>query len=253
VLFWVPVQVDPPKDNSDLRPEFLTTQWSQVLLIGTGSSTESREALEKLCRAYWSPLYAYARRDGLTPHAAQDLVQGFIAHLIERKDLTNVAPEKGRFRSFLLAALKNFLVSQVRSDRALKRGGGQMAFPLHDLDPEVHCAPELTDSFTPDKAFDRRWARTVMARALEALRAAHKSPSQARLFDALRPALMDNGRIAGQAALAAELGITPGALAVAATRMRQQYRQLIEHEVKQTLTNPSDFAAEMQALRDAWT
>ena len=236
-----------------MRAEFLTTQWSQVLRVGTGSSLESHEALENLCRAYWAPLYAYARRDGLSPHAAQDVVQAFITHLIERKDFATVAPEKGRFRSFLLVALKNFLISQARSDHALKRGGGQVVFPLHDLDPEIHCAPELMDNFSPDKAFDRGWARTVMARALDALRAEHQSPSQARLFAALRPTLMDNGRMTGQAALAAELGVTPGALAVAATRLRQRYRQLIEHEVKETLTKPTDFADEMRALRDAWT
>ena len=252
-IFRAVVPADPLRNNFDLRAEFLTTQWSQVLRVGTGSLVESREALESLCRAYWAPLYAYARRDGQDAHGAQDLVQGFIAHLIERQDLATVAPEKGRFRSFLLASFKNFLISQVRSEQALKRGGGQAGFSLHDLDPEAHCAPELTNNFTPDKAFDRGWARTVMARALEALRSEHQSPSQARLFAALRPTLMDSGRMTGQATLAERLGITPGALAVAATRLRQRYRDLIEREVKQTLTNPADFATEMQALREAWT
>ncbi len=221
------------------------------MLAGTGVSPESQEALENLCRVYWAPLYAYARRSGLAPHAAQDVVQSFISHLIGRQDLMKVGPERGRFRSFLLAALKNFLISEARRGQALKRGGGQKALPLHDL--EAECAPELTDPFTPDKAFDRRWARTVMARALDALRAEHRSSSQARLFVALRSALMDGGRVEGQAELAAGLGITPGALAAAATRLRQRYRELIEQEVKQTLAHPADLMAEMQALRDAWT
>jgi RNA polymerase sigma-70 factor (ECF subfamily) len=175
------VQTYESRAGSDVRAEFLTTHWSQVLLAGGEPSSQATEALETLCRAYWSPLYAYARRDGLSPHDAQDVVQNFIAHLIERKDFANVAPEKGRFRSFLLAALKNFLISQARADRALKRGGDRPPLSLHDMDPEIHCEPELTEDFTPDKAFDRRWARTVMARALETLRAEHQSSQQARL------------------------------------------------------------------------
>src|SRR5258708_6647202 len=145
------MQAHASRPGSDVRAEFLTTHWSQVLLAAGETSSQAAEALETLCRAYWPPLYTYARRDGLSPHDAQDAVQDFIVHLIERKDFANVVPEKGRFRSFLLAALKNFLISQARADRALKRGGDQPSLSLHEMDPEIYCEPELTERFTPDK------------------------------------------------------------------------------------------------------
>jgi len=221
-------------------------------MAGQDSSPQAAQALEMLCRIYWPPLYAYARRDNLSPHDAQDAVQDFISLLIERKDFANLGPEKGRFRSFLLAALKNFLISRARAGHALKRGGGRPALSLDDVDPEVYCAPELMDQFTPEKAFDRRWARTVMGRALENLRTEHQTPQQARVYAALQPTLMEGGPVNERAALAADLGMTPGALGVAATRMRRRYRILVEEEVKQTLTDAADFAEEMRALREAW-
>lgn len=210
-------------------------------------------ALDTLCRAYWPPLYAYVRRDGRSPHEAQDLVQEFISLLLRRNDLASVSPAKGRFRSFLLASLKHFLVSHARTENARKRGGDAEVLSLEAEQAESFCRAELTDGLTPDRAFDRHWARTVMARALERLRAEHQTPSQRRLFTALEPALTDSARVTNQAALAAELGISPGALAVAATRLRQRYRALLGNEVTQTLTNAADLTEEMRALREAWT
>jgi DNA-directed RNA polymerase specialized sigma24 family protein len=172
---------------------------------------------------------------------------------LRRNDLASVSPDKGRFRSFLLAALKNFLVSHARKEQTLKRGGGTEGVPLDSADAETLCGPELTDKLTPEKAFDRRWANTTMALALQQLRGEHKSPQQAKLFAALQPVLADGGRMENQAALATELGITPGALATAATRLRQRYRALIEDEVRRTLEQPADLAEELRALREAWT
>jgi len=232
---------------------FPATQWSLVLRASQGGSAEAGHALEMLCRSYWAPLYAYARRDGLTPHDAQDVTQAFLAHLLRRDDLASVSRDKGRFRSFLLASLKNFLVSRARAEQALKRGGGAEPIALDMEQAEELCRPELTEKLSPDKAFDRRWALTIMARALERLALEHKSPPQARLFTALQPVLADSGRMQNQATLAAELGVTPGALATAATRLRQRYRALIEDEVKSTLENPADLAEEMRVLREAWS
>jgi RNA polymerase sigma-70 factor (ECF subfamily) len=209
--------------------------------------------LEALCRAYWPPLYAYARRDGLTPQDAQDAIQEFIGSLLRRNDLASVSPEKGRFRSFLLAALKNFLVSRWRTERALKRGGQSEFVMLESAEAEKLCQPELIDQLSPEKAFDRRWALTVMACALDRLRAEHQSPEQARLFAALQPVLAGSGRMENQIAMAGELGVTPGALATAATRLRHRYRALIETEVRRTLEKPADLAEELRALREAWT
>jgi RNA polymerase sigma-70 factor (ECF subfamily) len=233
--------------------EFLTTEWSVVLQAGQDKCPGAAQALEALCRAYWPPLYAYARRDGLTPQDAQDAIQEFIGSLLRRNDLASVSPEKGRFRSFLLAALKNFLVSRWRTERALKRGGQSEFVMLESAEAEKLCQPELIDQLSPEKAFDRRWAITVMACALDRLCAEHQSPEQARLFAALQPVLAGSGRMENQIAMAGELGVTPGALATAATRLRHRYRALIEAEVRRTLEKPADLAEELRALREAWT
>jgi RNA polymerase sigma-70 factor (ECF subfamily) len=233
--------------------EFSTTEWSVVLRAGQDQSPGSAQALEALCRTYWPPLYSYARREGLTPEDAQDATQEFIGSLLRRNDLASVSPEKGRFRCFLLGALKNFLVSRWRTARALKRGG-QFEFVLLETgEAEKLCQPELIDQLSPEKAFDRRWAMTVMACALDRLRAEHQSPEQARLFTALQPALAGSGRIENQAGMAGQLGVTPGALSTAATRLRQRYRTLIEDEVRRTLEKPADLAEELRVLREAWT
>lgn len=251
-------------DDSDTRPTaarapstlrgacFPTTQWSRVLCAANGSAGDAPLALDGLCRVYWPPLYAYARRDGLRPLDAQDAVQEFIALLLKRDDLSGVHPEKGRFRSFLLAAFKHFLVSRIRGEKAQKRGGNRTLLALDTTDAETLCAAELTGEATPDRAFDRGWARTVMSRALERLRLEHREPSQKRLFTALLPVLTEGARLENQAALASQLGVTAGALAVAASRLRRRYRALIEDEIAQTLAPEASFAEELAALREAW-
>lgn len=209
---------DPSNSREErLAPRaFVTTQWS-LILTARGAGPDAAEALDGLCRDYWPPLFVYARRDGLSPEDAQDAVQGFIAHLLARKDLQHVAPEKGRFRSFLLASFKHFLVSRSRSEGAEKRGGGSVVVRLDRLSQD------------------------------------HGTPQQARMFAALRPSLMDGGRVVQATEIAAGLGVSPGALAVAATRLRQRYRALIEDEVRRTLADPANLAEEMQALWSAWS
>lgn len=244
-----------PIHNTDepwTRRQFVTTHWS-LIFQARGEGADAATALDQLCRDYWPPLFVYARRDGLSAHDAQDAVQSFIAHLLSRQDLNSVEPEKGKFRSFLLAAFKHFLISRARGENSFKRGGGMTAISL-DLDAlETFCAPELADASTPDKAFDRGWARHLMSRALERLGAEHRAPQQARLFAALQSTLMDGGRVTREAELAAQLGLTPGALAVAATRLRRRYRSLIEDEVRQTLADPADLEEEMRSLWLAWS
>jgi RNA polymerase sigma-70 factor (ECF subfamily) len=223
-----------------------------VLVAGGGDAPSAHAALEHLCQGYWPPLYAFARRTGLDRHAAQDAVQGFLARLLQREDIARATPERGRFRAFLIGSFKNFLASQARADKALKRGGGAAAIPIDADGAEGLCAAELIETLSPDKAFDRRWARTVMARALGRLRDEHSSPAQARIFTKLQPVLADGGRLENAAALAIELGTTPGALATAATRFRHRYRALLEDEVARTLESPGDLAGELRALREAW-
>ena len=241
-----------PQKSTIAGAAFCTTQWSVVLRAAADDSLETTRALEALCSTYWPPLYAFARRDGLSPHDAQDAIQDFIQQLLRRHDLTSVSPGKGRFRSWLLAALKNFLVSRARKEQTLKRGGNVEHIILDLQYAELLCQNELTDRLSPDKAFDRRWAQTVMALALERLRDEHQSPQQAKLFAALQPVLADGGRMENQTELAAQVGVTPGALATATTRLRQRYRALIEEEVRRTTENPADLAEELRALREAW-
>jgi len=223
-----------------------------VLAASGGDAPGAHAALEHLCKGYRPPLYAFARRTGLDRHAAQDAVQGFLARLLEREDIARATPERGRFRAYLIGAFKNFLTSQARAEKAQKRGGGAAAIPIDADGAEGLCAAELIETLSPDKAFDRHWARTVMARALERLRDQHASPAQARIFAKLQPVLADGSRLENAAALASELGTTPGALAAAATRLRRRYRTLLEDEVARTLENPSDLAGELRALREAW-
>jgi DNA-directed RNA polymerase specialized sigma24 family protein len=244
---------DKPQKTTITGAEFLTTEWSVVLQAGQDKSPAAAQALETLCRTYWLPLYTYARRDGLTPQDAQDATQEFIVNLLRRNDLASVSSEKGRFRSFLLASLKNFLVSRWRMERAVKRGGQNEFVVLESAEAEKLCQPEMIDQLSPEKAFDRRWAMTVMAHALDRLRAEHQSPQQARFFVALQPVLAGSGRMKNQAAMAGELGVTPGALATAATRLRHRYRTLIEDEVRRTLEKPGDLAEELRVLREVWT
>lgn len=242
-----------PQKTTVAGAAFFSTQWSVVSQAAAGDSLEAAHALEALCTTYWPPLYAFARRAGLSAHDAQDAIQDFINQLLRRNDLSSVSPEKGRFRSFLLAALKNFLVSRARKEQTLKRGGDSERICLDAENAEVLCQPELADQLSPDKAFDRRWAQIIMAVALERLRDEHKSPPQAKLFAALQPVLADGGRLEHQSELAAQIGITPGALATAATRLRQRYRALVEDEVRRTVAKPADVGQELQALREAWT
>jgi RNA polymerase sigma factor (sigma-70 family) len=231
---------------------FDSTQWSMVILAG-GDSPEAARALEKLCRIYWPPLYSFARRNGLDEHGAQDAVQGFLARLLQRRDIEGIDPQKGRFRAFLVGSFKHYLTSQARAEQSQKRGGGARTVELELAGAEGICAPELSESLSPDRAFDRSWARALMARALARLRAEHATPEQARLFSALEPALADRGRLENSASVAEALGITPGALATAATRLRRRYRDIIKDEVARTLENPDDLEAEMRALREAWS
>ena len=243
---------DSPSAHGPRGGVFQTTRWSLVRLAGEGDSEAAQSALARLCEAYWPPLYAFARRDGLDSHAAQDAVQGFLARILARGDIARATPERGRFRSFLIGSFKNFLSSQVRADHAQKRGGGVVAVEIDGDLAEGMCAPALIDALTPDRAFDRQWARTVMSRALDRLRAEHASPAAARIFEALQPTLAEGARLTNAEFLAAKLGTTPGALATAATRLRQRYRALIEDEVVQTLDDRADLAEELQALRAAW-
>jgi RNA polymerase sigma-70 factor (ECF subfamily) len=226
---------------------FPATQWSMILQAGGPSSPPTRAALEKLCEAYWPPLYAFLRRNGSDPHEAKDFVQGFLARLLERNDLESVTPERGRFRSYLLAGLRNYLISDARRMGALKRGGTAPFLSLETADAEGGYAGMALGELSPDEAFDRRWAETVLERAVEALRQEHAAKGKGEVFDVLRPALAGDAP-SSHAQWARQLGMTQGAVTVAVHRLRGRLRELVRLDVAQTVDSPAAVEEEMRNL-----
>lgn len=233
---------------------FATTHWSVVLKAGSTESTQSRHALEHLCQTYWYPIYAHVRRRGYQPHDAQDLVQSFFAALIERSPFGKLSPDKGRFRSFLLAALGNFLADERDRRTAAKRGGGQVLLSLDETaaaDAESRFALEPAAGATPEKDFDRRWALAVLERALEALDGEQAAAGRQGVFDRLRTFLTDATGSRDYTVVAAELNVPLNTVAVTVRRLRQRYRELVRAEIAKTLAHPEDVDAEMSHLLEA--
>ena len=224
---------------------FATTHWS-VVLQAQGRSPAADEALEKLCRIYWWPLYGFVRRSGYSPEEAQDLTQGFFALLLERRDLDVVRQEKGRLRSYLLVSLKNFLAKARRHELAVKRGEGQALVPLDELLTRERADVEPTDTLTADRVFERRWALTLLEQVLARLEREYQSAGNAKLFDCLKEFLSDEPGRRSQAEVATELGMTENAVKQAFHRLRQRYRQLLRDEIAQTVAVPGDAEDELR-------
>ncbi len=228
---------------------FPTTQWSRVLVAG-GDELDSDQALEDLCRLYWPPLYTFLRRRGHAPHDAQDLTQGFLMRLLARADLGTLSPEKGRFRTYLLAGLRNYSIKQALADKAQKRGGGQRPLSIDTAEAERLCGPDLAAE-SPELAFDRRWCRTVLDQALMRLQDELYARGKRPMFEKLSPFLegVEPGEYAG---VAAELGMTTGALAVALHRMRARLQELVRSVVAETVVSPERITEELQHLLEVW-
>lgn len=230
---------------------FATTHWSVVLAVKHGDASEALTALERLCRTYWHPLYSFLRRQGRSPHDAQDLTQAFFAHLLQRSFLENVAPRKGRFRSFLLAALKHFLSDEWDKARAEKRGGGQTFISLDDHDAEELYLLEPDMEAPAEKIFERRWALTLLAQALARLREEFASAGKVSEFDHLKVFLSMPTSDGAYDAVAVKLGLAAEAVAVKVHRLRQRYGELIRAEIAQTVASPADIEEELRHLFDA--
>jgi RNA polymerase sigma-70 factor (ECF subfamily) len=226
----------------------VTTHWSLVLAAGQGPVRAGQEALADLARAYWPPLYAYARRLGHSPEDAQDLTQEFFARVIEKHYLTEADRAKGRFRTFLLVAFKRFLANEWDRARAAKRGGACATVPLEIESMEAECPQALADELTPDRLFDRQWARTLLARVLLRLQHDCEADGRAALFEGLRERLAGDPAGGSYAALGARLGLNEGAVKVAAHRLRRQYRDLLRQEIARTLSDPAQVEAELRDL-----
>jgi RNA polymerase sigma-70 factor (ECF subfamily) len=226
---------------------FATTHWT-IVLQAQGDSPAAQEALERLCRTYWRPIYGFVRRQGVGPEEAEDLTQGFFALLLERKDLSSVRKEKGRLRSYLLASVKNFLVDERRRAMAIKRGKGDRPIPLEELSGDERSEMEPADPVTAEMIYERRWASTVLERALSRLQDEYAGTRNAALFDSLTQLLPDEPGAPSRADIAAQLGMTENALTQAFHRFRRRYQSLLREEIAHTVATPGDIEDELRHL-----
>jgi RNA polymerase sigma-70 factor (ECF subfamily) len=229
---------------------FATTHWSVVLAAGSPSSSHYQEALNTLCRTYWFPLYAYLRRNGYDTHQAEDHTQAFFTYLLEKRGLRVADPEKGKFRSFLLATLKHFVGDERDRARAKKRGGGRKILSLDFDKAETWYALEPAHQLSPEKLFEKSWALTVVDRTIARLKAESVSTNKQKLFDHLKVYLTSRRDSTGYRDAAAELDMTEGAVKVAVHRLRARYRELLRDEIAQTVSTEAEID---QEIRDLFT
>jgi len=234
---------DPPGDAS-----FATTRWSVVVAASDADPGAARAALSELCERYWTPLYAWLRRRGEPPERAQDLVQGFFARLVEKRDLGRADPARGRFRAYLLGALRHHAANAAAAERAQRRGGGALVLSLDFESAEGRYLLEPADERTPERLFEEEWARALLERVLGRLGEEYAARGKAEIFRRLSGQLAGAVDAGGRAALAEELGTTPGALDVAVWRLRRRYRELLRQEVAETLSDPAEVEDELRAL-----
>jgi RNA polymerase sigma factor (sigma-70 family) len=226
---------------------FSTTNWS-VVLEAQGQSPAAQQALEKLCRAYWRPVYSFVRREGVKTEEAEDLTQSFFALLLERRNFDAVRKEKGRLRSYLLTSLKHFLVSEHRRTVTMKRGKGQQPVPLEELAAIGRAELEPADHLSADRIYERRWALTLMEQVLRRLRDEYVMAGNAKLFDLLKQLLPDEPGAPSRAEIAAQLGMTENAVRQALHRFRQRYQVLLREEIAHTVAVASDIDDELRYL-----
>ena len=242
------------RSGRDSFAQFHTTHWSVVIAGGRKGSPQAREALATLCETYWYPLYAFVRRQGYSAPDAQDLTQEFFARLLEKNYLATVGREKGKFRSFLLAALKHFLANERDRARAQKRGGGPGAPGLVSLEAldfeaaESRYRVEPAHDMTAQRVFERRWALTLLDRVLGRLQTEYAAGGKAELFERLKDCLTAPELAGRYAELADKLGMTEGAVKVAAHRLRRRYRAMLRQEIAQTVADPKDVEDEIRQL-----
>jgi RNA polymerase sigma-70 factor (ECF subfamily) len=227
---------------------FTTTHWSIVLHAQDPASPEAKEALERLCRAYWYPLYVFVRRQGYDDAAAKDLTQGFFAKLLEKNYLADVHPEKGRFRSFLMVAIKHFISDHRDKARAQKRGGGRTFVSWDDTSGEDRYRHEPVDLMDAEKLFERRWVLTLMEQAGNRLKEEYRAAGKAELFAQLQ--LFESGEkdAPSYAEVAPKLNLTESGLRTAVHRMRHRHLELLRLEVAQTVDKPAEVDEEIRYL-----
>jgi RNA polymerase sigma-70 factor (ECF subfamily) len=228
---------------------FATTRWSLIVAAQQPAAAQALDALADLCRLYWYPLYAYIRRRGHDAGTAEDLTQAFFAHLLEKHALASVSPERGRFRSFLLASCQHFLANERERANALKRGGGRiLSLDLADADGRYRLEPNHDQ--TPERLFQQQWALSLLARTLSLLRAECEADGKADLFDALKDRLGGDGAT-HYAIVAARFGLTESAIKSVVHRLRKRYGELLREQIRETVATEAEIDDEVRALFEA--
>lgn len=227
---------------------FDTTRWSLVVAAGDAANPQAREALESLCRIYWAPIYTYLRRRGYEGSQAEDLTQGFFLKLVEKSTIAHARAERGRFRTFLLTALKNYLADEHDKESTLTRGGGQTFVSFDAAGADAWLEREPSHDESPDRLYDRRWATEILDRAMVRLEASAAEAGGGARFEALRP-FLSSGHDVAYAEAGKRLGIGETAVRVAVHRLRRKFGELLRDEVAQTLVSPAEIDNELRELQ----
>ena len=238
--------------TADERPTgsvFNTTHWSVVLAAADLTAADARVALTRLCKIYWYPLYCCVRRHGYSPEDAQDLTQAFFAKLLSKNQIALADPERGRFRTFLLRSLENFLRTQHRDETAQKRGGGTEPLSLELQSAEGRYETEPADNLSPSVVFERQWAGAMLETVLAGLREEFSGSGRLELFNALEPHLWGDDTSTPYASIAEALGMTLVAVRVTVHRLRQRFHELLRSEISNTVQTPTDIEDELRYLR----
>jgi len=239
------------EDSRALYPPgqwFATTHWSVVLAAREPDAPQAAAAMAELCRTYWYPLYAFVRRKGHHPHDAQDLTQSFFARLLEKNYVAQADRERGRFRTYLLAALTHFLADEWDKARRLKRGGGREIISFDAASAEERYRLEPIDQLDAAKLYERRWVTTLFGKVLARLEEEFRDSGKGQLFDSLKSSLLAEDTSISYAQLGAGLGLTEDAVKQAVRRMRRRYRELFREEIAQTVAGPGEVEDELKHL-----
>jgi RNA polymerase sigma-70 factor (ECF subfamily) len=241
---------DAPTDSNAVPPSpvFATTHWSVVLTAGEEHSPQVEAALTRLCQTYWLPVYAFVRKRGHSPEQTQDLTQAFFANFLEKQHVAKADRERGRFRSFLMTSVENFLRNENDRAQAQKRGGGRQPISLDEQDAEARYLCEPTTEEDPAKAFEQRWAATLLGTVLGRLQAEFGATGRGDLFEALQAHLWGDAESTPYPELAAQFGLSLANVKTTALRLRQRYRELLREEIAHTVALPSEIDDEIRHL-----
>ena len=231
--------------------DFHTTRWSVIQAAGGKDSEAARKALSELCENYWYPLYAFVRRSGNGVEDAEDLTQGFFARLLEKRDIGAAAPGRGKFRTYLLGSLKHFMANERDRGQALKRGGGATVLPIDFLEADRRYRLEADEASSPERVFERQWARALLAGTMVALRKDYVDQGKQQLFDKLQPALLGDEAGRSREEVAEALGMKPSAVSVALHRLRKRFAERLRAEAAYTVSDPTDIDEELRTLLEA--